>query len=258
MALQKGIHLKTLFSSYTFYMVVITGIFFFLNQGKVEEARSILEKIYPADEVEEQVEALRLSVEEEKSLDGSNGDGNIISKVKEAWGNPVVRRGLYAGITVQVAQQFVGINTVMYYSPTIIQFAGFASNKTALALSLVTSGLNALGTIVSMAFIDRYGRRRLMIISMIGIIVCLVVLSIVFFQASANSPGISSIESARFGTNSTCLSYVQASDPSSWDCTRCLQKATHCAFCSNGANRVSAIRPSFSTKMLPYIYIYIA
>lgn len=210
------------------------------RKGKVEEARSILERIYPAQEVDEQIEALRLSVEEEKSLDGSNGDGNIISKIKEAWGNPIVRRGLYAGITVQVAQQFVGINTVMYYSPTIIQFAGFASNKTALALSLVTSGLNALGTIVSMAFIDRYGRRRLMIVSMIGIIVCLVVLSIVFFQAAAHAPGISRTESTHFGTNSTCLNYMQARDPSSWDCTKCLQKATDCAFCSNGANRFSA------------------
>ena len=97
----------------------------------------------------------------------------------------MVRRGLYAGITVQVAQQFVGINTVMYYSPTIVQFAGFASNSTALALSLITSGLNVVGTIISVLFVDRYGRRRLMIISMFGIIACLVVLSIVFFEASS-------------------------------------------------------------------------
>ncbi|KAH0969940.1 hypothetical protein GBA52_022096 [Prunus armeniaca] len=61
----------------------------------------------------------------------------------------------------------------MYYSPTIVQFAGFASNQTALALSLITSGLNVVGTVISMCFVDRYGRRRLMIVSMIGIITCL-------------------------------------------------------------------------------------
>ncbi|GFZ21652.1 inositol transporter 4 [Actinidia rufa] len=160
-------------------------------------------------------------------------------KIKEAWGNDVVRRGLYAGIAVQVAQQFVGINTVMYYSPTIVQFAGFASNKTALALSLVTSGLNAIGSIVSMCFVDRYGRRRLMIISMFGIITCLIVLSGVFFQASANAPGINSTDSTHFGRNSTCASYVSAKDASSWNCMTCLQAASECGFCSNGPNPYS-------------------
>lgn len=49
---------------------------------------------------------------------------------------------------LQIFQQFVGINTVMYYSPSIVELAGFASHQTALLLSLITSGLNALGTVV--------------------------------------------------------------------------------------------------------------
>ena len=171
-----------------------------------------MEKIYPEEEVEEEMQALAASVEVEKQEESTNVETNIFGKVKEAWGNDVVRRGLYAGIAVQVAQQFVGINTVMYYSPTIVQFAGFASNKTALALSLVTSGLNAIGSIVSMCCVDRYGRRRLMMISMFGIITCLTVLSGVFFQASANAPGLNSTDSTHFGRNSTCASYVRAKD----------------------------------------------
>ncbi|XP_075489290.1 inositol transporter 4-like [Primulina tabacum] len=201
------------------------------RHGKEDEAKSILKKIYPAEELEDELQALKASVEQEKQGEHP-GESGIFSRLKGAWGNDVVRRGLYAGITVQVAQQFVGINTVMYYSPTIIQFAGFASNKTALALSLITSGLNALGSIVSMCFVDRYGRRRLMIISMIGIISCLVVLSVVFYQASASAPDISSVETAYFGANSTCRAYTEAPDSSSWGCMRCLSKDTTCAFCS--------------------------
>ncbi|KAI3469228.1 hypothetical protein Pfo_025891 [Paulownia fortunei] len=204
----------------------------FLN-GKEEEARSILEKIYPAEEVEDEMQSLRTSIEQEKE---QVGEGGMFGQLKSAWRNDVVRRGLYAGITVQVAQQFVGINTVMYYSPTIIQFAGFASNKTALTLSLITSGLNALGSIVSMCFVDRYGRRRLMIISMIGIISCLVVLSVVFYQASVTAPKISQAETANFGANSTCQAYTTAPDASSWGCMRCLQKDTDCGFCSAGGS----------------------
>ncbi|THG15219.1 hypothetical protein TEA_019292 [Camellia sinensis var. sinensis] len=206
------------------------------RQNKVHEAQAILEKIYPANEVEEEMKALQSSVEAEKVEEAAIGDG-MFSKIKSAWKNNVVRRGLYAGITVQVAQQFVGINTVMYYSPTIVQLAGYASNKTALALSLITSGLNALGSIVSMVTVDRYGRRRLMILSMIGIIVCLVALSVVFFQASVHSPPISRFESTRFGGNSTCSSYLSAQDASSWSCTKCLKAASDCAFCANSPNK---------------------
>ncbi|KAI4311923.1 hypothetical protein MLD38_036787 [Melastoma candidum] len=204
------------------------------RQGKVDEARSILEKIYQPNEVEDEMQALHESVEAEKADDRATGE-NIFAKVKGAFSNPVVRRGLYAGITVQVAQQFVGINTVMYYSPTIVQFAGFASNKTALALSLITSGLNAIGSIVSMCFVDRYGRRRLMIISMFGIITCLVILSAVFWQASLHAPAISQIESTHFGTNMTCPAYTSVASTSSWNCMTCLK--AKCAFCADGSNQ---------------------
>ncbi|KAL6197714.1 hypothetical protein ACLB2K_033319 [Fragaria x ananassa] len=203
------------------------------RKNKVGEARAILEKIYPENEVEDEMRALHESVEMEKAEEGDVGDG-IIAKLKGAFSNPVVRRGLYAGITVQVAQQFVGINTVMYYSPTIVQFAGFAANQTAMALSIVTAGLNVVGTLISMCFVDRYGRRRLMIISMVGIITCLVVLSVVFFEAAAHAPRISIFESTHFGSNSTCPAYVSAPNPTSWNCMTCLK--AECGFCANSAS----------------------
>lgn len=207
------------------------------RQGNVKEARAILEKIYPANEVEDEVKALQTSIEAEKAE--SIGDG-FVAKAKYIWGNDVFRRGLYAGIAVQVAQQFVGINTVMYYSPTIVQFAGFASNRTAIALSLITSGLNAVGSIVSMAFVDRFGRRRLMIISMFGIISCLIVLAALFHEASNHAPPVNSFESLHFGRNSTCPSFLPASTPSNWNCMSCLKAASHCAFCANGKYRPGA------------------
>lgn len=200
------------------------------RQDKKEEARAILEKIYPANEVEDELKALHESIEAEKAEAGEIGNG-FITRLKGALSNPVVRRGLYAGIAVQVAQQFVGINTVMYYSPTIVQFAGFASNQTALALSLVTSGLNVVGTLISMCLVDKYGRRRLMIVSLFGIITCLVALSVVFFQAATHAPAIGSFESSHFGGNSTCTAYVSAPNAQSWNCMTCLK--ADCGFCAS-------------------------
>lgn len=208
------------------------------RKNKTEEAKAILANIYPPEEVEEEMRALQVSIENEMAEEGAIGGGNMFTKVRKAWGNRVVRRGLYAGITVQVAQQFVGINTVMYYSPTIVQLAGFASNSTALALSLVTSGLNAVGSIVSMMFVDRQGRRRLMIISMFGIITCLIVLAIVFYQAAAHAPQISYAESTHFGLNSTCPAYTSARNPATWNCMTCLNASADCAFCASKGNEL--------------------
>ncbi|KAE8686366.1 putative inositol transporter 3 [Hibiscus syriacus] len=209
---------------------------FFFMLSLPESPRWLYRRIYPADEVKAELTALKNSIEAEKADEKAIGY-NLIAKLKGALGNVVVRRGLYAGVTVQVAQQFSGINTVMYYSPTIVQLAGFASNKTALALSLITSGLNAAGSIVSMAFVDRYGRRRMMIISMFGIITCLVILSAVFFQAASHAPKISQFESTHFAANGTCPGYVSGPNPTSWNCMSCLN--ADCGFCSNEANEVS-------------------
>ena len=205
------------------------------RKDRVAESRAILERIYPAEEVEAEMEALRESVVAEKADEAIIGD-SFGAKLKGAFANPVVRRGLAAGVTVQVAQQFVGINTVMYYSPSIVQFAGYASNSTAMALSLITSGLNAIGSIVSMMFVDRYGRRKLMIISMFGIISCLIILATVFSQAAIHAPKIDALESTTFSPNATCPAFAPLATPnappSGWNCMKCLR--SECGFCASG------------------------
>ncbi|GFZ14431.1 inositol transporter 2 [Actinidia rufa] len=122
-----------------------------------------LRKIYPAQEVESEIQALKESVEIKIQEKGSSEKINHVKLLQIK----TVRRGLMAGVGLQVLQQFVGINTVMYNSPTIVQLAGFASNQTALLLSLVTAGLNACGSIVSIYFIDRTGRKKLLVISFV-------------------------------------------------------------------------------------------
>lgn len=149
-----------------------------------------------------------------------------------------VRRGLIAGVGLQVFQQFVGINTVMYYSPTIIQLAGFASNRTAILLSLVTAGLNAFGSIISIYFIDRIGRKKLLIISLFGVIISLGLLTGVFHEATTHAPAISSLETHRF-KNITCPDYNSAIDTKAWDCMTCLKASSpSCGFCSSPSGKV--------------------
>ncbi|KAL7593573.1 probable inositol transporter 2 [Lactuca sativa] len=202
------------------------------RKGREEEAITILRKIYPASDVEAEIEALKESVEKEIEETGSSEKINMIQLLKTR----TVRRGLIAGVGLQVFQQFVGINTVMYYSPTIIQLAGIASNQTALLLSLVTAGLNALGSVVSIYFIDRIGRKKLLVISLIGCILSLGLLSAVFHETTSHSPPVSAVESSHFG-NITCPAFTSAGPSATWSCMRCL-KGSDCGFCASQTDKL--------------------
>ncbi|KAG4199442.1 hypothetical protein ERO13_A05G147100v2 [Gossypium hirsutum] len=204
------------------------------RKGREEAAKVIMRKIYPAHEVEQEIQDLKESVEAEIKEEGSSETINIIKLLK----TKAVRRGLTAGVGLQAFQQFVGINTVMYYSPTIVQLAGFASNRTALLLSLVTAGLNAFGSIVSIYFIDRTGRKKLLIISLIGVVVSLGVLSGVFHETTTHSPMVSRVETSHF-SNITCPDYSSALNSGAWDCMTCLKASSpDCGFCSSPTNKL--------------------
>ncbi|KAK1256910.1 putative inositol transporter 2 [Acorus gramineus] len=202
------------------------------RKGREDEAETILRKIYPSHEAEGEIQALKESVESEIREEGSSEKINFI----KLWKTKTVRRGLIAGVGLQVFQQFVGINTVMYYSPTIVQLAGFASNQTALLLSLITSGLNAMGSIVSIYFIDRTGRKKLLIISLCGVILSLGVLSAVFHETTSHSPQVSRAETDHF-RGYMCPDYGVAQ--TSWDCMKCLKASSpDCGFCASGSNKL--------------------
>lgn len=198
------------------------------RKGKIEAARHILEKLYPPSELKTEMELLKNTVETEIKEKGSvRVTYSDLLKTKE------LRMALTAGIGLQAFQQFSGINTVMYYSPSIVQMAGYASNRIALLLSMIIAGVNALGTIAGMYFIERAGRRPLVICSLIGVIASLAVLTVAFHETSSHSPIIStslSLQNASY----ECPAF-NTSRASSWDCTECL-KAT-CGFCAAKSNQ---------------------
>ncbi|XP_061354135.1 probable inositol transporter 2 [Gastrolobium bilobum] len=196
------------------------------RKGREEESKVILKKIYPPQDVEAEILALKESVDMEIKEAESSDKISMIKLLKTT----SVRRGLYAGMGLQIFQQFVGINTVMYYSPTIVQLAGFASNRTALLLSLITSGLNAFGSILSIYFIDKTGRKKLALISLCGCVGALALLTVAFRESEIHSPMVSAIETSNF--NNTCPDFKSAVNPRGWDCVTCLKSSPSCGFCA--------------------------
>ena len=94
--------------------------------------------------------------------------------------SPFVLPVLFCGISLAVIQQITGINTVIYYAPTIFQAAGFHSNEAAIVATAGVGVVNVLMTVVSIPLIDKVGRRPLLLISLSGMGVSLAALGIGF------------------------------------------------------------------------------
>ncbi|XAR71145.1 hypothetical protein NMG60_11028277 [Bertholletia excelsa] len=132
----------------------------YLKKDK-SEAIVVLSKIYDPFRLEEEIDQLSIAFEEERERRNSIRYWDVF-KSKE------IRLAFLAGAGLQAFQQFTGINTVMYYSPTIVRMAGFSSNQLALLLSLIVAAMNAVGSVVGIYLIDHVGRRKLALSSLAG------------------------------------------------------------------------------------------
>ena len=231
-------------------LYILTVVPLLFPQGKEEEAKSILKKIYPPHEVEGEIQALKESVDMEIKEAESSEKINIVKLLRTS----AVRRGLYAGVGLLIFQQFVGINTVMYYSPTIVQLAGFASNRTALLLSLITAGLNAFGSILSIYFIDKTGRKKLALISLCGVVFSLALLTAAFRESEIHSPMVSAIQSSQFNNNNTCPDYKTALNSAEWTCMTCLKASPSCGYCA-ADDKVNQIYSTLLSFYQPHVSI---
>jgi SP family sugar:H+ symporter-like MFS transporter len=89
---------------------------------------------------------------------------------------------VWVGITMAILQQFVGINAIFYYSTTLWKSVGFSENQS-FVTSVITSVINVSMTFVAILFVDRFGRRNLLMIGSIGMFVGLVLAAVSFTQA---------------------------------------------------------------------------
>lgn len=145
------------------------------SKGRIDKARSVLERVRMTKNVSEEMGEIRASLVCEQECKWSE----IL--------DPVVRPALIVGIGLAAFQQLTGINTVIYYAPTILEFAGFQSAAVSILATAGIGMINVIMTIVAISLIDRVGRRPLLLIGLIGMIISLAILGIAFVL-----PGLSS------------------------------------------------------------------
>jgi SP family arabinose:H+ symporter-like MFS transporter len=95
---------------------------------------------------------------------------------------PGLRRALLLGILLSVFGQLSGVNIVVYYGPKILAAAGF-QNTGALLAQVGFGFINLVFTILALIFIDRVGRRPLLISGMAVVTLALAAIGCVFLFA---------------------------------------------------------------------------
>ncbi|MFG3108752.1 MFS transporter [Streptomyces tendae] len=92
--------------------------------------------------------------------------------------SPVARPALVIGTVLAAAQQFGGINSIIYYAPSIMARAGLPAANS-ITYSVVIGAVNVVATVAAVPLVDRAGRRPLLVVSLAGMAVSLVALGVV-------------------------------------------------------------------------------
>ena len=89
-----------------------------------------------------------------------------------------------AGVCIAVLGQFMGVNAVLYYGPSIFENAGLSGGDSLFSQVLV-GAVNMLTTVLALAIIDRVGRKRLVYWGVSGMIVSLLCIGVYFAAGAA-------------------------------------------------------------------------
>lgn len=99
----------------------------------------------------------------------------------------MVRAALVVGVGLAILQQVTGINTVIYYAPTIVEFTGVDSSAGSILAAVGVGIINVAFTLLALRLLDRTGRRTLLFIGVSGMTISLFALGGAFKIAGGGS-----------------------------------------------------------------------
>ncbi|KAI4685141.1 hypothetical protein J4E81_008954 [Alternaria sp. BMP 2799] len=163
---------------------------YLVKAGKTQQAKRVLGRVYKSEEsgtklVNAVLRRVEKEIEEEEDAAGLRGTPDMAKtgwrakkeRIQDSFSQLIViggnRRALIIACMLQGFQQLCGFNSLMYFSATIFRLVGFAS-PTLTSLSIAIT--NFLFTLVAFHYIDRIGRRRILLwsvpIMIIGLALC--------------------------------------------------------------------------------------
>jgi sugar porter (SP) family MFS transporter len=150
-----------------------------VSHGHEDEARRVLSRLRHASAVDDELASMKEGAQKQ-----AVSARELLS--------PRLRGALTLGVLLAIFQQVTGINTVIYYAPTLLNDAGLGSSAALLA-NVVNGVVNVGMTIVAIWLLDRVGRRTLLISGTCGMAVGLIVIGLVFAVGGDHLSGAAAI-----------------------------------------------------------------
>lgn len=145
-----------------------------LMKNRRDEAAKILELFNTKEQVEKDLDAIEQSMLSEGKKE----------KIKFAeLFKPALTLVLTIGIVIAILQQITGINAVFFYAPMIFEQSGIGTDASFVQAILI--GItNLIFTVLAIAFIDKFGRKVLLVFGVSGIAICMFLLAYGFYSAT--------------------------------------------------------------------------
>ncbi len=139
-------------------------------KGRLAEARKVLERTRAREDVEWEM------MEIEETLSDEQQQRPRLRELRQPW----LIKLFLIGIGIAAIQQLTGVNTIMYYAPTMLKAVGM-SNDAALFATIANGAVSVLMTFVGIWLLGRIGRRTMTMIGQFGCTACLVFIGTVSY-----------------------------------------------------------------------------
>ncbi|XP_073150728.1 sugar carrier protein A [Henckelia pumila] len=139
-----------------------------IERGHREKGKKVLEKIRGTSDVHAELEDI---------IDASE----LANSIEHPFRNILEKRNrpqLVMAIFMPTFQILTGINSILFYAPVLFQTIGFGG-KASLYSSALTGAVLASSTFISIATVDKWGRRALLISGGIQMVVCQVIVAVI-------------------------------------------------------------------------------
>ena len=147
-------------------------------KGREERGLNVLQRIYNSAE---------------EAMNQMNETKSVVSETKSEWAlllQPGILKAVIIGVAIAILGQFMGVNAVLYYGPSIFEKAGLSGGDS-LFYQVLVGLVNTLTTVLALAIIDRVGRKKLVYYGVSGMVLSLLLIGIYFLWEE--SLGLSSL-----------------------------------------------------------------
>lgn len=141
-----------------------------LLKSKSSAAEKIIGRIYPdKTEAESELSSIRASVAERHEA-----DWRTLFK-------PGILKAVAIGVAIAMLGQFMGVNAVLYYGPSIFTESGLSGGDS-LFYQVLVGSVNMLTSLLALVIIDKVGRKKLVYYGVSGMILSLLLIAAYFLN----------------------------------------------------------------------------